>query len=210
MSEEDWGVYQRGMRAVAGLRAEDVARITPVPEGARDMLDIGGSHGYFSVALCRRYPNLRAVVLDLPQAVKHAAPILAKEGMGERVTHRAGNALTEDLGVEAWDLILVANVIQNFDEAANRELFKRAGRALRPGGVLVIQESFQRSTPENAGLDTILLDFLFSMTSAAKTWSEEEITTWQREAGLEPRETVYFPGSSDYGQQSAVKPRKKS
>jgi hypothetical protein len=70
----------------------------------------------------------------------------------------------------------------------------------------VIQESFQRGTPDNAGLDTILLDFLFSMTSASKTWSEEEIAGWQREAGLEPRETMYFPGSRDYGQQAAFKP----
>ena len=38
----------------------------PVPDGARDMLDIGGSHGYLSVAVCRRHPELRATVLDLP------------------------------------------------------------------------------------------------------------------------------------------------
>ncbi len=50
------------------------------------MLDIGGSHGYFSVELCRRYAGLRAVVLDLDQAVEQAAPSLEAEGMGERVT----------------------------------------------------------------------------------------------------------------------------
>jgi hypothetical protein len=48
--------------------------------------------GYFSVAICRRYPELRATVLDLPEAIKHAAPLLAKEGMRDRVSHRAGNA----------------------------------------------------------------------------------------------------------------------
>jgi predicted O-methyltransferase YrrM len=169
------------------------------------MLDIGGSHGYFSVALCRRYPELRAVVLDLPQAVEQAGPILEKEGMGERVVLRAGNALTEDLGLEAWDLILIANLVQNFDKASNRDLVRRAARALRPGGVLAIQESFQRRTPENTGQDAILLDFLFSMTSASKTWTEEEIAGWQKDAGLEPREPVYFPGSRDYGQQAADK-----
>jgi tRNA A22 N-methylase len=50
-----------------------------VPRGARDLLDIGGSHGYYSVALCRRHPTLRAVILDLPQAVVHAETILASE-----------------------------------------------------------------------------------------------------------------------------------
>src|SRR5437762_687641 len=77
MSGDDWGLYQRGMRAQATFAVPEVARRTPVPRGARDMLDIGGSHGYFSVALCRRHAGLRATVLDLPAAVAHAAPLLA-------------------------------------------------------------------------------------------------------------------------------------
>jgi SAM-dependent methyltransferase len=126
--------------------------------------------------------------------------------MGDRVVHRAGNALTEDLGVEQWDVVLMANLIQNFDENRNRDLFRRVARSLRPGGVMVIQESFRPSTPEYAGQADVLLDFVFAMTSAAKTWSEAEIAGWQKEAGLEPREPIYFPRSQVYGQQAAVKP----
>ncbi len=94
LSEEDWGLYQRGMRALAGVSAPEVARRTPVPPGARDLLDIGGSHGYYSVSLCRRHRGLRSVILDLPEAVAHAERILAKEAIGDRVVYRAGNALT--------------------------------------------------------------------------------------------------------------------
>ena len=98
MSTEDWSAYQRGMRAQANPLASWLARRVPVPAGARDMLDIGGSHGYFSVVLCRRHPQLRATVLDLPDAVEHAAPLLEREAMGDRVVLRAGDALTDDLG----------------------------------------------------------------------------------------------------------------
>jgi hypothetical protein len=72
MTEDEWGIYQRSMRALAGLNAAEVARLTPIPQGARTMIDIGGSHGYNSVVICRRYPDLQAVVLDLPEAVKQA------------------------------------------------------------------------------------------------------------------------------------------
>ena len=54
MSTDDWGAYQRGMRAQANPLASWLARRVPVPAKARDMLDIGGSHGYFSVVLCRK------------------------------------------------------------------------------------------------------------------------------------------------------------
>lgn len=69
------------MRAVASTLAPELARRLPVPKGAETMLDIGGSRGYYSVTLCRRHPGLRAVVLDPPEAVAPAAPLLAAEGM---------------------------------------------------------------------------------------------------------------------------------
>jgi hypothetical protein len=76
--DEFWSIYQRGMRNLSGLAAGEVAERFPMPPGARDMLDLGGSHGYYSVSLCRRHPDLRSVILDLPDAVEHAAAILAE------------------------------------------------------------------------------------------------------------------------------------
>jgi SAM-dependent methyltransferase len=146
MSDEQWGVYQRGMRSVAGIWASEVAKVTPVPKGARVMLDIGGSHGYYSVTLCRRYPDLRAIVLELPEAISHAEPILSEEGMGDRVILRAGDAFSDNLGNEAYDLVFMALVVHHFDDAANRELTRNVARALRPGGVFVIQEMFRPSS----------------------------------------------------------------
>src|SRR5262245_4650812 len=54
-----WERYQRGMRALASNSAGEVARRLPVPAGATTMLDIGGSHGYYSVCACRRHAGLR-------------------------------------------------------------------------------------------------------------------------------------------------------
>jgi len=49
--------------------------------------------------------------------------------------------LTEaDLGVELYDLILMSNLAHHLDAAQNLDLAKRAARALRPGGMFVIQE----------------------------------------------------------------------
>jgi hypothetical protein len=63
LAADEWPAYQRGMRALASTVASEIARRLPVPRSARDMLDIGGSHGYYSVVLCRRHDGLRAVVL---------------------------------------------------------------------------------------------------------------------------------------------------
>ncbi len=185
-----WGAYQRAMRAMAGLSAPEMARRTPVPRGATAMLDIGGSHGYLAVSLCRRHPTLRAVVLDLPQAVAHAAPLLAREGMGDRVVHRPGDVRADDLGHAEWDLVVVSQLVHHFDAATNRALAARVARALRPGGTFVVLEIVRSESPGASGQVGALLDLYFALTSESGTWTIDEIASWQRDAGLAPTRPV--------------------
>jgi SAM-dependent methyltransferase len=168
-------------------------------------LDVCDAHGLLSVAICRRHPDLRAVILELPEAVEHAAPLLAREGLGDRVAHRPGNALTDDLGTEAWDVILVSSLVHHFDDATNRALAKRIARALRPGGTFVIQELYRPASPKEAGQIGALLDLYFALTSQSGTWSFEEMAAWQREAALKPLKPIRFATVPGIGQQAAVK-----
>jgi SAM-dependent methyltransferase len=204
--DEQWDLYQRGMRAMANATAGEAVRRMPVPKDAKRMLDIGGSHGYYSVALCRRHEGLRSTILDLPQAVKHAAPLLAAEGMGERVIHRAGDALTEDLGADTYDLVLVAQLVHHFSEVENRDLAARVARALRPGGVYAILDEFRPRSAKDAGQLGALLEFYFALTSQSGTWPVEEISDWQLQAGLSPRRAIHFRTVPGVGIQAAVKP----
>jgi SAM-dependent methyltransferase len=205
LSDKAWGIYQRGMRSIVGFQAREVVWRTPMPKDARAMLDIGGSHGFFSVSFCRRYPRLHAVVLDIPEAIKHAAPILAKEGMGERVVHRIGNALTDDLGIDAWDLVFISQLVHHFDDATNRDLVQRAARALRPGGILAIQDALLPSASK-AGALALLADLYLANTSQSGSKSLQAIADWQHAAGLVPRRPVRFRSLPGFGQQSALKP----
>jgi SAM-dependent methyltransferase len=164
LAGDAWGVYQRGMRSVAGLSSAEVAR--RVPEGARQMLDLGGSHGYYSVIVCRRHPGLPSVALDLPQAICHAAPLPAQEGMGDRVVQRAGDATTDDFGTAAFDLVFIANVVHHFDVPPNRDLARRAAHALRPVRFFVILDFVRPRSPKDARQVGTLNDLFFALSSA--------------------------------------------
>jgi SAM-dependent methyltransferase len=205
LSDDHWPAYQRGMRAIAPAMADELARRLRVPKRARAMLDIGGSHGYYSVVLCRRHEGLRAVVLDLPAAVEHAAPILAAEGMGDRVVHRAGNALTDDLGEEAYDVVITSQLVHHFSEQQNRDLAARVARALRPGGIYAIVDSFRPARPQDGGQLGALMEFFFALTSQSGTWTPEEMAGWQRDAGLQPRRALRLRTAPGVGAQVAVK-----
>lgn len=203
MTTEDWRDYQRGMRAQANMIAPLLARQVPVPSGARDMLDVGGSHGYFSVVLCRRHPELRATVLDLPHAVEHAAPLLAREQMGDRVVLKAGNVLTDDLGESVYDLILMFSLVHHFDDATNRTVVAKTARALRPGGRLVIGEPLRPASPGRGGQMGAFFDLYFALTSRSGTWSFDEMRSWQADAGLMPRDPIRLRFAREIGLQVA-------
>ena len=196
---EAWDRYQRGMRALASISGEEVAKRLPVPAGATKMLDIGGSHGYYSVCLCRRHDGLRATILDLPQAVEYAAPILARENMGERVSHRAGNALSDELGNDAWEVVFLSQLVHHFTDEQNRDLMRRIAQALKPGGVCVLLDTLRPSSPEGAGGIGAVLDLYFAATSRSGTWSLETMQAWQRDAGLAVETPVHLrtlPGAA--------------
>jgi SAM-dependent methyltransferase len=187
-----WDRYQQGMRAMASISAVEVAKRLPVPAGATAMLDIGGSHGYYSVCACRRHGGLRATIFDLPQAVEHAAPILAREGMGERVSHRAGDALSDDLGDGAWDVVFLSQLVHHFTDEQNRDLMRRIARALKPGGVCVLLDMLRPSSPEDAGGVGAVLDLYFAATSRSGTWPLETMQAWQRDAGLVVEKPIHL------------------
>lgn len=186
MDRESWGLYQRGMRAVSRLGAPEVARRTPVPASPRRLLDIGGGHGALAAAFCRRHPGLTAQVLDLPEAVEHAAPLLAEEELGDRLSHWPGDVFQEDLGEARYDVILMANFLHHFPEPTCRDLVGRAARALRSGGVLACVDFFRPEDGHSNNQMVTLMHLYFAMTSGSATWTAREVAGWQRDAALLP------------------------
>jgi SAM-dependent methyltransferase len=205
-SDEEWGMYQRGMRSGIEPMVGEVVRRLKLPKNAEKMLDVGGAHGYFSVALCRKHPRLSSVVLDLPQAVRHSAAILEKEQMGGRVVHEIGDALTSDFGEGRFDLVLLSSLVHHFDADTNRALVARAARALRPGGMVAIFESLRVDPESGVGQVGGLMDLFFGITSASGTWSAAEMAGWQSDAGLRPRKPLRLRLARDLAVQAADKP----
>lgn len=209
MDTDAWHAYQRGMRALAVASADEVARRTPVPPGATRLLDIGGAHGHYAASLCRRHPGLEAVILDLPEAVSASAELLAAEGLGGRLRHQVGDALTTDLGREDWDVIFTSQVIHHLGESANRTLARRAANALRPAGVYVIQDLVRSDSGAQARRSRLgaLLDLFFAATSRAGTYALVEMSAWQASAGLRPLPPIWLRSVPGTVQQVGKKPR---
>jgi 2-polyprenyl-3-methyl-5-hydroxy-6-metoxy-1,4-benzoquinol methylase len=189
-SKEVWKSYQDGMRDLSINSTKELAGKIPLPAGATQLLDIGGSHGLYSIELCKKHPALSATILELPDALEAASSIGKKYDTTGRINYKSGNALNDDLGKEVYDAVMINNVVHHFTAEQNRALSKKIYAALKPNGVFLIGEFIRSDKPGEGGAVAATLNLYFSLTSYSGTWSENEMESWMKEAGLKIQKSI--------------------
>ncbi|HIE26130.1 TPA: hypothetical protein EYP66_02460 [Candidatus Poribacteria bacterium] len=106
--------------------------------GRKKLFDVGGGPGTYSIVLCQRYPQLKAVVFDLPDTIAITREVIAREGMEGRVNVREGSWDTETFG-EGNDVVLLSNVLHGPDSKAEMKL-KKAYDSMTDESLLIIQD----------------------------------------------------------------------
>lgn len=180
---ELWEAYIRGLYAVSLAEFDDNAALVPV-ENARALADVAGGHGGFSMAMCRRHPELRATILDLPPSAAVGRKIVAEQGFEDRVDFREGDVFDVGLG-EGLDVVSIFNLVHHLPEDRDRELCRMAYEALRPGGWIAIGDTERPRPGEEVHRHGALSSLLFYAWSHGHNFHREEIEGWLREAGFE-------------------------
>jgi SAM-dependent methyltransferase len=191
--DESWQVYQQAMLETALPAAKWVASQMPIKEGAERMLDIGGAHGLYGAMICREHPPLRSEVLELPEAVEHARRLADRSGIADVVSHRAGDALTEELGHRTLDAVFLGNLLHHFTAEQNQELLARVHTALKEGGTVAIWD-FNR--PDSDSPPDLIKDgfaLFFRISSAGDCYAVEQFRKWLEEAGFTNLKTSPAP-----------------
>jgi hypothetical protein len=176
--QEDHRVWILAMHNIAmGGQAEALADALDL-SGRRLLCDVGGGPGTYALVLCQRYPQLQAVVLDLPETEPIAKEIIASFNLADRVGFRAADYL-RDYG-QGYDVMLLSGVLHGETPADCRVMLRKAYDSLAPGGLAVVQETLLND--EKTGP---LLPALFSlhMTYGA-SYAGGEIAGWMAEVGF--------------------------
>jgi cyclopropane fatty-acyl-phospholipid synthase-like methyltransferase len=136
-----WDRYHRNLKVVAGLLIEEILRKVKLPAGAKMLLDVGGSHGLYSVGFCWKYPNVSAVIIDSKEARNEAETTINAAGMAHRISFREGDFLTDNPG-DHYDVALIFNTIRVFSKEDAMTVLLRTKQALKKGGIVLIADQF--------------------------------------------------------------------
>ncbi|HEX2127215.1 MAG TPA: class I SAM-dependent methyltransferase [Thermoleophilaceae bacterium] len=178
-----WEAYIQGLFEISRAEHDENASRIPV-ENPRRLVDVAGGHAAFSMAMCRRHPDLEATVIDLPPSVAVGRRIVAEQGYADRVSFREGDVFEVGLGEEI-DVVSVFNLVHHLPEERDRDLCRMARDALRPGGFLVIGDSARPEPDEAVSEHGAISSVLFYAWSHGRNFAPSEIRGWVEDAGLE-------------------------
>ncbi len=175
-------LFLRAMADNAAALAPQIAAILPL-QNHRRMLDLGGGSGAYALRFCQTNPELTGDIFDLPSSRLMAETTIREAGMEERLQFVGGDYLTDPLPGN-YDLIWMSHILHAESRENARALTYKAAHALKPGGLLVIQEfvlDSQRCGP--------LFPALFSLnmllgTPEGRAYCDIELTDMMAQAGL--------------------------
>ncbi|MDD1702197.1 MAG: hypothetical protein LUQ31_04375 [Methanoregula sp.] len=108
-----------------------IMELPGIPQVSR-MLDLGGGHGLYAIALARLNPGMRCTVFDLPEVVSITREYIAKYAVEDQVSTLAGDFFRDDIG-SGYDLILSSSN----PSGKNSNMIERICASLGPEGYFV-------------------------------------------------------------------------
>ncbi len=151
---------------------------------AKTLLDLGGGTGIYSIALVQKYPQLRAVVFDRPEVLKVAAEFAAEYGVADRLELAPGDMFADPLPTGV-DLVLLSNILHDWDVPECNRLVARSAAALRTGGRVLIHDVFLNDA-HNGPLPIALYSAALFTLTEGRAYSTGEYREMLAAAGLRP------------------------
>ena len=139
----------------------------------KTLVDLGSATGHLVVAACRRWPNLRGVVFDLPDAVPLAQEVVSATEVTGRIDVVGGDFFADEL--PKGDLYTLGRILHDWSEPKILKLLQRIYDALPVGGAILVAEKLlhhDKAGPEWAVLQS--LNMLICTEGKERTLAEYE------------------------------------
>jgi predicted O-methyltransferase YrrM len=194
--------YQETMRWMAEDLLDPVVDAVALPDGAERMLDVGGSHGLYTVRFCEEYPNLKGSVLDWEIGLDSARRTLEERPeMADRIDLVERDFIEDELP-QGYDFAFLGQIVHGFSPEENQMLFDKLAHATTERGTIAILD--QVSDPPSTGklpidpFDSQLsagigatIGFILFLFTGGRSYEYDRLAGWLSDAGFS--EVSYEP-----------------
>ncbi len=208
-SGEEGRAYQEAMRWLASDLVDDVVDKIELPSRARKMLDVGGSHGLYTVRFCELHPGLEGTILDWEVGLDAARRTLEERPeVADRIELAEVDFENEALPT-GYDFAFLGQIVHGVSPEGNRELFGKLAEATTEHGMVALLDQFE-DPPRHGWLPfdptssafgdgiAALLGFNLFLFSGGRSYRYKAIASWLTEAGFPEVSHVPLPKSPGY------------
>lgn len=198
-------LFWEAMHSLSTLTARELGAHVDL-SASTALLDVGGGSGAYDIELCRRYPNLRATVFDLPPVCDIASEKIEAAGEEERIAVAPGDFLADPELPAGHDVVLLSMIMHDWAPEQDLAILRKCFAALPPGGRIVISELLvndEKTGPPAAAL--MSLNMLVE-TVGGRNYTAAEYEEWLRATGFVDVQTVSFEAPGANGAVLARKP----
>ncbi|MBW4721831.1 methyltransferase [Saccharothrix obliqua] len=147
-------------------------------ESLGSVVDVGGGNGALMLALLRKFPSLRATVLEMPDNSEPARKAIAEAGLGDRCDV-VSRSFFEPLPAGAGGYVM-SFVLHNWGDEPARALLRRCAEAAGEDGVvLVVEQTGPHGAATHTGMDLRML-----VVTGGKERTAEEMGELAADVGL--------------------------
>jgi hypothetical protein len=158
----------------------------------KTLTDAGGALGALCAQVAINQPHLHCTVFDLPAVKPVAEEYIAKLKLSDRVDVKPGDFFKDALPKS--DVIVMGNILHDWDEKEKLQLFKQAYNALPEGGAFVcIENIIDNDRNKNAFGLMMSLNMLIE-TKGGFDYTFHNFVNWAHQTGFKKTELLPLTG----------------
>jgi acetylserotonin O-methyltransferase len=170
-TEQDTQNFLQGMHGLGLLSSPQVVSAFDLSR-FKTFVDLGGATGHLAIAACERYPEIKAILFDLPRVIDTVQQQFSFGPLASRIEFMKGDFFSPEELPEA-DLFGLGKIIHDWPEEKARGLLQSIHQRLPSGGGVLLAEKLlheDKAGPVSAQLQS--LNMLVCTEGRERTLSE--------------------------------------
>lgn len=171
--------------ALAGLLETQLGRMRL---SRANVLDLGCGAGLYGFTVALRHEGVNVTMLDQAHVIEKTKFWAKEFAVEERVKFVEGSVFEMAPPENAYDVIILSHFLQNFDYATNVRILKALAPALKPNGIVVVNEFLRTPglySPWHSALMPVQRNLLLLLsTEGGRTYTSEQVAALFQDAGL--------------------------
>lgn len=148
------------------------------------VLDIAGGSSIFGMTILTRDSLAQVTQLDWSNVNAVAKKLNRERGLEGKVRFIDGEFRSAPIEEEHYDLVLASNFCRFESPKGNQELFRKAYRALKPGGLFVVNDFLPNEDRTGPTFPLRFSVYTLTHTPEGECYTLSEYTRWLKDTGF--------------------------